>query len=282
MDTYGGPTGFLFGTLHMLLGDSAPVLGGKPLAHFYVGVREIDAISNGQTTVLGTAATPYQMDLLQYQNGSTNWMTDTSVPAQNYQQLRFVFDGPSTQAVFADGSTMPVKLQSSNSSSTVSAGASTTTSNDPNYTNAVDVTVNIPYSVQSNGSSVVADFNLMESLSSNGNTIFVHPTVAMAGSNGQITGTVVNASGTPVQNATIVAVGSNGSAANTTTTDQNGNFNVHTLGADTYQLVVYNAYTNAAGQKIFAVGQTSASASVNGPSITLSANGNVSAGSIGD
>ncbi|HEY9179176.1 MAG TPA: DUF4382 domain-containing protein, partial [Candidatus Baltobacteraceae bacterium] len=101
LDVIGGPA--LFSTLNTLLGDAAPVVGGKPLAHFYIGVREIDAIVNGQTVVLGSASTPYQMDLLQYQNGSTAWMTQTSIPMQTYTQLRYVIDIPSTQAIFADG-----------------------------------------------------------------------------------------------------------------------------------------------------------------------------------
>lgn len=281
-DTYGGPTGLLFGTVSMLLGDSTPVLNGKQLAHFYIGVREIDAIANGQITVLGSATTPYQMDLLQYQNGSTNWMAQTSVAAQTYTQMRLVVDTASTQAVFTDGTTLPVKFQSSQSSSSAGLGASTSTSNDPAYWGAVDVTVNIPYAVQSSGASVVGDFNLMESLSSNSNTIFVRPTVALASGAGQITGTVLNQNGNAVQNATVVAIGSDGAAVNSSATDQNGAFNLHTLGADTYRLVVFNWYTNAAGQKISASGQSSAAGYVNGPSLSLTAGSTVSAGTIGD
>src|SRR5690348_12968012 len=57
MDSFGGPS-----MLTTSLGDAAPVLNGKTLAHFVIGVREIDAIGNGQTVVLGSASSPAQMD----------------------------------------------------------------------------------------------------------------------------------------------------------------------------------------------------------------------------
>jgi hypothetical protein len=279
MDVGGGPSGLL----STALGDAAPVLNGKTLVHFVIGVREIDAITNGQTVVLGSAPTPAQMDLLQYQNGSTNWMTQTSVPAQTYAQLRYVIDLGSTQAVFADGTTMPVKFSGGYSKSSYGVGNNTTTTADAAYANAIDVTVNAPLTVQSTGNAAIAsDFNLTESLGVNGSNIIVRPTLSAANMPGQINGTITNAWGAPVQNVTIVAVGSNGNAVNSATTDANGNFNVHALSADTYQLVIYNAYTNAAGYKIYASGQSSNSQGFYGPSVSVTAGSSASAGTIGD
>jgi hypothetical protein len=268
--------------LNTLLGDSAPVLGGKTLAHFYIGVREIDAIANGQTTVLGSSSTPYQMDLLQYQNGSTNWMSQTSVPAQSYSQLRYVFDMPSAQAVFADGSTLPVKFVAASTASSYGVGANTTASLDATYSNAVDVTLNAPFTLQSSTTAVAADFNLTESLKLQGNTIYVRPTLAASTSAGQITGTVQNRYGSGVSNATVVAIGSNGVAVNSSTTDASGNFNVHTLPPDTYQLAIYNAYSNAAGYAIYASGNSTGVQGFYGPSVTVTAGNAASAGTIND
>lgn len=279
LDVIGGPGGY---TLNTLLGDAAPVLNGKVLAHFYIGVREIDAIANGQTVVLGSSSTPYQMDLLQYQNGSTNWMTQTSVPSQTYTQLRYVIDMPSTQAVFADGTSLPVKFTGAFSKSSYGVGSNTTTVADPAIANAADVTVDAALSFQSSTAAIAGDFNLTESLASTGSYILVRPTIAAATNGGQITGTVSNAYGSGVQNATVVAVDSNGSAVNSATTDASGAFNIHALPAGTYRLVIYNDYTNAAGNKIYSSGSTSEAQGFYGPSATVTAGNASSAGTIDD
>jgi hypothetical protein len=275
MDVVGGPT------LSTFLGDAAPALDGKTLAHFYVGVLEIDAIANGQSVKLGSSAAPYQMDLLAYQNGSADWMTQTSVPKQTYSQLRYVVDLSSTQAVFADGSSMPVQISTAATRSLSGMGASTVTAADTAYANAVDITIAAPFTVDST-SSVNADFNLSESLTENQNSILMRPTLSAATGAGQISGTVVNASGQAVQGATVVAFGSNGAAVNSATTDANGAFGIHALGADTYQLRIYNTYTNAAGYASTASGHSSITQTVDGPSISLTSGATVSAGTISD
>lgn len=263
------------------LGDAAPVLYGRQLAHFYIGVREIDAIANGQSIVLGSSATPIQMDLMQYQNGSANWMTQTSVPAQTYTQLRYVIDMGSTQAIFADGSTVPVRFSGQYSKSSSGMGSSTTTTLDATYPNAIDVTVNSTFAA-SGAAAVMADFNLSESLYAGGNGIIMRPSLSAANNAAKIVGNVVNAYGSPVQYATVVAVGSSGYAVNSDTTNANGAFNIHALPADTYQLIVYNAYTSAAGQKIYASGETNGAQGFYGPSVSVSAGRTASTGIIGD
>ena len=281
MDVVGGPGGGMY-SLNTMLGDAAPVLGGKTLAHFYVGVREIDAIANGQTVVLGSSSSPYQMDLLAYQNGSTDWMSQTSVPAQSYSQLRYVLDMPSTQAVFADGTTLPVKFISASTSSSYDVGANTTAALDSTYSNAVDVTLSAPFTLQAGTTAVAADFNLTESLALGRGVIYVRPTLAASTTGGQINGTVLNKYGSGVSNATVIAIGSNGNAVNSATTDASGNFNVHTLPPDTYQLAIYNAYSNAAGYAIYASGNSWGGQGFYGPTVTVTAGSAASAGTIND
>lgn len=277
MENFGGPTGMMLTSM----GDGAPVLAGKTLAHFYVGVREIDALANGQTVVLGSSGAPTQIDLLQYQNGSTDWMTQTTVPVQTYTQMRYVLDLASTQAVFSDGSTLPVKFVGGSSKSSYNVGYNTATTYDATYANAIDVTIST--SIPVNGTAAVAaDFNLTESLNVGNSMITMRPTLAAAATPSQITGTVSNSSGSPVQNATIVAVGSNGNPVTSATSDAAGSFNLHALPADTYQLVVYNNYTNAAGYKLNSSGATSYASSFNGPVVTVNAGANVAAGTIND
>lgn len=277
--------------LNTVLGDAAPVIGGKPLAHFYIGLREVDAIANGQSTVLGSAATPVQVDLLQYQNGSTAWITQTNVPEQPYTQLRYVFDMGSVQAVFADGSTMPVRLSTAASKSSDGLGNGSSTAADATYADGFDVTVNAPFTVTSTGAAVAADFNLTESLAPGGpGALTLRPTIAAANGAGQIAGTVVNNAGSPVKNATIVAVGSNGAAINSATTDANGAFTIDALPADTYQVLIYNNYTNAAGYRINAAGADptppsppgTAPAPISGPTATVTSGNSTFAGTIGD
>lgn len=278
MDGAFGPSGYVFTSM----GDAAPVLYGKQLAHFYVGVREIDAIAdNGQSVVLGSSSTPTQMDILQYQNGSANWMTQTNVPAQAYARLRYVIDMASTQAIFGDGSTVPIKFSGQYTKSSSGMGASTTTTLDATYANTIDVTVNAAFAVRG-AAAVMADFNLSESLNGSSSGIILRPTLSAANNAAKITGSVVNAYGSPVQNATVVAVGSNGYAANSDTTGSNGAFNIHALPPDTYQLLVYNVYTNAAGQKAYASGETNGAQGFYGPSVSVSSRTSASAGSIGD
>jgi phosphatidate phosphatase APP1 len=153
---------------------------------------------------------------------------------------------------------------------------------DQTYPNAIDVTVNAPFTVGSNAASVMADFNLTESLNQTGNTIVVRPTLSAASASSQISGSVINAYGQPVPGVTVVAVGSNGAAVNSAATDANGGFDIDALGADTYRLAVYNTYTNAAGYKTYASGQTKSAQSFWGPSVSVTAGSNASAGSIGD
>ncbi len=112
--------------------------------------------------------------------------------------------------------------------------------------------------------------------------IVMRPSLSAANGAGQITGAVMNAYGRPVQGATVVAVGSSGAAVNSGTTSSSGAFDIDALPADTYQLLIYNAYTNAAGYKSAASGQSTNAQGFYGPSVTLSAGSTTSAGTIGD
>ena len=277
MDVHGGPS------LSTSLGDSSIVLYGKTLAHFYIGVREVDAMADGQSVVLGSSATPAIVDLVQYQNGSADWMTQTNVPATNYSQLRYIVDLNSTKAVFADGTSMPVEFSGARTSSSSGMGAATSTTWDATYANAIDITVNAPIDVSATtAAAVMGDFNLSESLAPASSAIIMRPALSAANMPAAITGTIVNEYGQPVSGATIVAVGSNGYAVNSAATDASGAFNVHALPADTYQLLVYNVYTNAAGYRTSASGETYYVTGFYGPVVTVTAGNTTSAGSIGD
>jgi hypothetical protein len=272
--------------MYTMLGDASPVLNGKTLTHFTVGIREVDAISNGQIVPLATFSSPLALDLLAYQNGNMLSLGSMTVPAQSYDHMRLVVDTAHDSATFADGTSLPVSFMTNSSSSSSSgAGAATTTTADANP-GAVDVTMPFAVSPPSGSSQTLQlDFNVLESIAViNNNGIKVRPAVFGAPSNGagMVTGTVLNQSGAPVQNAIVAAVAADGSIGNSGGTDSNGNFNLHALKAGSYNLVVYNAYTNGAGQKITASGQSSSATSVSGPSVLVNGGSKTSVGNIAD
>jgi hypothetical protein len=277
MDTYGGTN------LTMSMYDASPVLSGKTVAHLFIGVDEIDAIANGTTYPIAQFGSPYVFDLLQYQNGNSLAIAQTSVPLQTYSQVRFVLNVASTQIAFADGSTMPVSFKTTSSQSSAHAANQTNTTTDATIAGAVDVTINTPFTVASGStSSLAADFNVLESLTANANTVFIRPSMFLANGAGKVNGSVMNQNGGPVQNAVVAAIDASGNVANTSATDANGNFNLHAVQSGTYHLVIYNTYENAAGQSISASGQSSTAASVNGPTITVNAGGSTSTGTLND
>lgn len=283
MDTLGGIGG---ARLTTLLGDASPVLNGQTLTHFTIGVREVDAVSSGQIVPLATFTSPQSIDLLAYQNGNALNVGDAAVPAQSFDHVRLVVDTANASAVFADGTSLPVSFMTNSSSASSSgAGAATTTTPDANP-GAVDVTMPLAISLASGSAQTVQlDFNVLESIAViNNNGVKVRPVAFGAPSNGagMVTGTVVNSSGAPVQNAVVAAIASDGSIGNTAGTDSGGNFNLHALKAGSYNLVIYNAYTNAAGQKITASGQSSSATSVSGPSVLVNGGSKTSVGTIAD
>lgn len=284
-DTYGGTglLGAVGGLLDLSLFDSSPALNGKTLAHFYIGVDEVDAIANGTSYPVVQFGSPYMVDLLQYQNGNALSMAQTQMPAQTYSQVRLILNVASTQITFSDGSSLPVSFKTTSSQSSAHAATQTTTSTDPTIAGAVDVTINSPFTVGSGATDLLAaDFNVLESLTANSSTIFIRPSMFAADHAGHVTGTVVNANGLPVANAVVIASSSSGTVANTASTDSNGNFDLHAVQAGTYQLTIYNSYTTAAGQNMSASGQSSTAASVNGPTITVTDGGTQSIGTIND
>jgi Domain of unknown function (DUF4382)/Carboxypeptidase regulatory-like domain len=282
LDVYGGIGG---SRLNLMLGDASPRLGNKKLSHVNLGIREIDAVSNGTTYVLAQYKKPKVVDVLSFQNDNGDPVANASKAQTTYQQVRFVVDLPTSQVVFNGNDSSAINfLTNTTTFSSVHAGANTTTVADG--PGAVDITVNQPFSLPSDGNpDVRIDFNLYESLAMLKNesviaeaALFVAPRAGM----GSISGTLENARGGAVSNATVVAVASDGSIGNTTCTDANGNFTLGTLRSGTYQLVIYNQYTTAVGQQVNAFGASSGAQSVTGPSVTVTGGQTTTLGNIAD
>lgn len=271
LDTLGGgPVGFV---LKILRGDSVPQLDGKTLAHLYVGVDRVDVTtSGGQTATVQSNSTPQVIDVLQYQ-GST----------ATYNSVTFVFDVPSRQAVFTDGSTAPLAFLIGAAPQS-SSGADQYMTTTADGVSEVDVTSSIPFTVPGNGTqNIRADFNAFETLAFHGPSLIANPVIFAAplSTSGVINGNVLNSSGNPVSGATVVAY-RNGIPSNTAYTGTDGSFQLTTLSSDSYQLVVFNKYTNAAGKIYNASGQTNSNSSVTQQAVTLGAGQTLNAGTLSD
>ncbi|HEY9180626.1 MAG TPA: carboxypeptidase regulatory-like domain-containing protein, partial [Candidatus Baltobacteraceae bacterium] len=183
---------------------------------------------------------------------------------------------------------MPVNfLVNVASASSIGAGSTTVTTSDGPGT--VDLVVTQPFTIpQDHSHAVRLDYNAFESLNLDaaGNllarsSLFVAPVDDI----GRIRGRVVNNNGSPVADATVVAVAPDGSVGNTSFTGSRGNFSVGTLRGGTYKLVIYNTYTTASGRVITASGESASNASVQsfaGPDVTISGGDPTSAGTIKD
>lgn len=285
LDVTGGIGPALTRTLSVLLGDGGPKLGDKQLSHLNLGVLEIDAVSNGATTVLAKYDKPRIVDVLAHQENDGERVARSNVATTTYQQIRLVVDLPTSQAVFNGNKTEQLTFLTNTSTfSTVGAGANTATVSDG--PGAVDMIVTQPFSIPSDADpSVRVDFNAFESLAMQQNgtlyarpALFVAPTSDMA----LIDGTVKNAQGVAVKDATVVAVAQDGSIANTASTANDGTFQLSTLTSGTYNIVIYNGYTTAAGQRMRASNTTSNAQSITGPAVTVTGGQTTHLGTVAD
>jgi hypothetical protein len=270
LDTIGGGS-LLRGTLKVLLGDSAPQLGGRTLQHLYLGISRIDVTSGGQVTTVESYDQPKVVDVLQFQKDAAQQIGNSKVAKQKFDSLTLVVDIASSQAVFSDHTQMPLTFVT-NTPTQSTAGAGVTTATVPDGANAVDIVATQSFTVpEGQTQEIRADFNAFESLALQSQGLITNPVVFVAErpKSSFIEGTVVNANGAPVANATVVATDETGAVRNTDITDDKGKFTLSTLNRGSYSLTIYNAYTNAAGQQYQASGQTSSNATVAGPSLNL-------------
>ncbi|MGD0967502.1 MAG: carboxypeptidase regulatory-like domain-containing protein [Candidatus Aquilonibacter sp.] len=279
----GGALGLLAGTLQLLLGDAPPVLGNMNVSQINIGIDAVNVVYQGQVVNLATYSTPYVVNVMA-NNGTPSSIGIGQVYSGDYNEIQFVVD-TATSNVVANGTTMPIQFQvGAHSQSTAGAGTGTTTTG-----NSTTITMTVGGSFMIGGNpaaAVMADFNGVESLNltSQGQVVAQPALFAVATANaGQVDGQILNANGQPVTNAIVVALNSRGKVANTVNTDASGNFNLHTINAGSYQLVIYNNYTTASGQNIVASGaDASQGASFQGPSVTVTAGGTTQVGTLND
>ena len=279
----GGVGNLLAGTLAILLGDAPPVLGNMNVTQINLGIDAINVVYQGQVTTLATYSTPYVVNVMS-NGGQPSSIGIGQLYSGDYDHIQFVVD-TGTSNIVANGTTYPINFQvGAATQSTAGAGSGTVTTG-----NSTTITMTVGGAFMIGGdpaAAVMADFNAVESLNQNSQgQIVAQPTLfAVATANaGQVDGQILNANGQPVTNAIVVALNAHGHVANTVNTDANGNFNLHTINAGTYQLVIYNNYTTASGQNILASGaDSSQGASFQGPSVTVTAGQTTQVGTLND
>lgn len=283
-DAWGGGTfgALLDGTLGIFLGDAPPVVGNLNVSSINLGIDAINVVYQGQVTTIATYSTPYVINVMS-NGGEPSSIGIGQLYSGNYDHIQFVVD-TATSNIVANGNTMPIQFQvGATTQSSAGAGNGTTMTG-----NATTVTMTVGGNFMFGGSpaaAIMADFNGLESLNQTSSGIVAQPTLfATATANaGEIQGTVLNQAGQPVQNAVVVALNARGHVANTVNTDANGNFDLHTLAAQTLQLVIYNNYTTASGQSILASGaDASQGASFQGPAVPVTAGNITQVGTLND
>jgi hypothetical protein len=273
----------LAAALTILLGDAPPVLGNMNVSQINLGIDAVNVVYQGQVTTLATYSTPYVVNVMS-NGGQPSSIGIGQLYSGNYDHIQFVVD-TATSNIVANGTTMPINFQvGASSRSSAGAGSGTTTTGN---STTITMTVGGAFMIGGNpAAAVMADFNAVESLNQNSQgQIVAQPTLfAVATANaGQVDGQVLNANGQPVTNAIVVALNGRGRVQNTVNTDANGNFDLHTINAGTYQLVIYNNYTTASGQNILASGaDASQGASFQGPTVTVTAGGTTQVGTLND
>ncbi|HEX3549370.1 MAG TPA: carboxypeptidase-like regulatory domain-containing protein, partial [Candidatus Elarobacter sp.] len=103
------------------------------------------------------------------------------------------------------------------------------------------------------------DFNVFQSANLTNGVVYLTPTVAGGIGSPSINGSVVNAAGAPVSNATVIATDSHGNVANATVTGADGSYHIRGINTGTYTVTVANTYTTNAGVTVTASGNDAGS-----------------------
>lgn len=269
------------GGMSVFLTDAPPVLGSLTPTAINLGIDAVKVEYNGQLATIASYSTPYVVNVMENPGNPTSPIGIGQAYSGIYHRVVFVIDAASSNVV-ANGQTYPIQFEEQRSQSTIGAGRNTRTTVD---NGTVTMSVEDNFLIAGNPAAAVqADFNAYESLALVNGQIVARPTLFAVpdADAGKIDGTVTNANGSPVVGATVAAFTAFGHLANTTATDANGNFDLHTLRSGSYRVVVLNTYTTASGQTLNATGNSNGNTFVAGPWITVQAGQTTQTGSIAD
>jgi hypothetical protein len=241
-DILGGAPSIRLFNISISLFD-APLIGATAgNAQFNAGILGIDAIdATGDSWQLIASDAPQVVNLLALQNSSLQ-MGGGALPVGTYPSIQLLLD-PATTTVTYNGQTYPARF---------------TDPNHPWWDPAQTVeAVNVPLTISGNdGDSLSAtlDFNVFQSANLADGVVYLTPTVAGGMGSPTINGTVANAAGEAVSNATVIATDSHGVVANTTLTAADGSFHLRGINPGGYTVSVMNTFTTNAGATVTASG----------------------------
>ncbi len=270
--TYGGvPTivGELLQLVDVLLTDAPMFPSGSQVN---LAVVEVDGLAGGQVYPIITYSQPVVINVLDLQTSALDLGT-ASIPAMKYDGLRFVVD-PTQSSVVTGGATYAPSFgvfDSRYAFTPFSAGLA-------------NVDFMQPFDATQGPVSMLVDFNVAESvniLPSGGAEIGPRLEAVPWDQSAVVSGTVANAAGSPVTQATVVALNADGSVAASTLTNANGYFEIHALRGSTYSVVVYNSFTAETGVTFSAIGADT-TGPVTGPSFTVPDGYRANVGTIAD
>ncbi len=261
-DILGGAPGIHLFNISINLFD-APLIGATAAnAQFNAGILGVDAVdSTGDSWQLIANDAPQVVNLLALQNSALA-MGSGSLPAGTYPSIQLLLD-PATTTVTYNGQTYPARFT------------------DPNHpwwdpSQTVEA-VNVPLTVSGNDGDTLnatLDFNVFQSANLADGVVYLTPTVAGGMGSPTISGSVANAAGQPVSNATVVATDAGGNVANTTITAADGSFHIRGINPGSYTVSVLNSFTTNAGVSVTASGADDGAApsarAVVGPNTQLS------------
>jgi hypothetical protein len=241
-DVLGGAPGF---RLLLNLFD-APLIGATAAnSQFNAGILGLDAIdANGDSWQLIANENPQVVNLLSLQETSLT-LGSGALPAGTYPAVQLLLD-PATTTVTYNGQSYPVRFT------------------DPNHpwwdaTQTIEA-VTVPLSITGgSGDDIVAtlDFNVFQSANLTDGIVYLVPTIAGGLGSPSINGTVVNAAGAPVANATVSATDASGNIANSTLTSADGSYHIRGISPGGYAVSVANQSTTKAGVTVTASGNDS-------------------------
>jgi len=254
--------------LSLMLFD-APLAGlSGSNAKFNAGILGVDAIdTNGDSWQLTGSSTPEVVNLFDLQTTALALGSGT-LPAGTYPSVQLLLD-PATTTLAYDGHTYPVYF---------------VTSDHPWWDPSQTIeAVSVPLAVTGTaGASVTAtlDFNVFQSATLRDGAVYLTPTVSGGLGQPTIGGTVANAAGGPVSNATVVATDANGKLANVTATHADGTFELHGINPGAYTISVLNTFVTNAGDTVTASGADAG----DGPSrsVVVGANSKAQLGTLQD